>query len=359
MQHTRPQTPLIMQDSRLIAASSAALRRLLAHEIAARDSVLEHVHVTALSPEEIELTVTRPTLNVMLYEVRHDANVKNASAAAAGLSRREPGATALAFRVLLTAYGPVHDDAGDIAHRLLGAAMQVLDARPILEPEHLHTLPPLHANLPGTPLLRIAPVAMTLDDMSRLWAMLRASYRLSLVYDVLLVPDGEPGSGAPGSVAHERDLPERQSSTTSGSVLREMTEHARLGRNAVALFVAADVGEARRAAHELAKSLDRELLELELGAVPDRYIGETEKNLAARFARAAESAAVLFFDEADALFGKRTTVRDSHDRYANIEVSYLLQAIEAHPGVVILYSNSKSALDPAFLRRLRFVVDLA
>ena len=87
-----------------------------------------------------------------------------------------------------------------------------------------------------------------------------------------------------------------------------------------------------------------------------KYIGETEKNLRRVFDAAEEGGAILLFDEADALFGKRSEVKDSHDRYANIEVSYLLQRMEAYRGLAILTTNLQSALDPAFLRRMRFIV---
>jgi SpoVK/Ycf46/Vps4 family AAA+-type ATPase len=90
--------------------------------------------------------------------------------------------------------------------------------------------------------------------------------------------------------------------------------------------------------------------------VVNKYIGETEKNLRRVFDAAEEGAAILLFDEADALFGKRSEVKDSHDRHANIEVSYLLQRMETYRGLAILTTNMKSALDTAFLRRLRFVV---
>jgi SpoVK/Ycf46/Vps4 family AAA+-type ATPase len=86
-----------------------------------------------------------------------------------------------------------------------------------------------------------------------------------------------------------------------------------------------------------------------------KYIGETEKNLRRVFDAAEDGGAVLLFDEADALFGKRSEVKDSHDRYANVEISYLLQRMEAYRGLAILTTNMKDALDPAFLRRLRFV----
>jgi SpoVK/Ycf46/Vps4 family AAA+-type ATPase len=90
--------------------------------------------------------------------------------------------------------------------------------------------------------------------------------------------------------------------------------------------------------------------------VVSKYIGETEKNLRRIFDAAEESSAVLLFDEADALFGKRTDVRDSRDRYANLEVSYLLQRMEAYQGVAILTTNMKQVIDPAFVRRIRFIV---
>jgi len=110
------------------------------------------------------------------------------------------------------------------------------------------------------------------------------------------------------------------------------------------------------AAEVLAHTLHLDLYRIDLSAVVSKYIGETEKNLRRVFDEAENSGAVLLFDEADALFGKRTEVKDSHDRYANIEVSYLLQRMEAYHGLAVLTTNLKSSLDTAFLRRLRFVV---
>jgi SpoVK/Ycf46/Vps4 family AAA+-type ATPase len=110
------------------------------------------------------------------------------------------------------------------------------------------------------------------------------------------------------------------------------------------------------AAEVLANELRLDLYRIDLSQVVSKYIGETEKNLARLFDAAETGGTILLFDEADALFGKRSEVRDSHDRYANIEVSYLLQRMEAYRGLAILTTNMKSALDTAFLRRLRFVV---
>jgi hypothetical protein len=110
------------------------------------------------------------------------------------------------------------------------------------------------------------------------------------------------------------------------------------------------------AAEVLANSLGLALFRIDLSAVVSKYIGETEKNLRKLFDAAEDIGAILLFDEADALFGKRSDVKDSHDRYANIEVSYLLQRMEAYRGLAILTTNHKAALDAAFQRRLRFVV---
>ncbi len=110
------------------------------------------------------------------------------------------------------------------------------------------------------------------------------------------------------------------------------------------------------AAEVLASDLGLDLYQIDLSTVVSKYIGETEKNLRRLFDAAEESGAILLFDEADALFGKRSEVKDSHDRYANIEVGYLLQRMEAYRGLAILTTNLKNNLDAAFLRRLRHIV---
>ncbi|MNQ63206.1 ATP-dependent zinc metalloprotease FtsH 3 [compost metagenome] len=110
------------------------------------------------------------------------------------------------------------------------------------------------------------------------------------------------------------------------------------------------------AAEVLARETGLDLYRIDLSAVVSKYIGETEKNLRRLFEAAEDGGAILLFDEADALFGKRTEVKDSHDRYANIEISYLLQRMESYRGLAVLTTNLKSNLDSAFLRRLRFVV---
>jgi hypothetical protein len=111
------------------------------------------------------------------------------------------------------------------------------------------------------------------------------------------------------------------------------------------------------AAEVIANALRLDLYRIDLSAVVSKYIGETEKNLRRVFDAAENGGDILFFDEADALFGKRSEVKDSHDRYANIEINYLLQRMEAFGGLAILATNMKSALDRAFMRRLRFIVN--
>jgi hypothetical protein len=128
------------------------------------------------------------------------------------------------------------------------------------------------------------------------------------------------------------------------------------GLGVTALFAGESGTGKTMAAGVLAAALGLDLYRIDLSAVVSKYIGETEKNLRRLFDAAEDSGAVLLFDEADALFGKRSDVKDSHDRYANIEVSYLLQRMEAYRGLAILTTNLKSALDPAFHRRLRFIV---
>jgi ATPase family associated with various cellular activities (AAA) len=129
------------------------------------------------------------------------------------------------------------------------------------------------------------------------------------------------------------------------------------GLGLTALFVGASGTGKTMAAEVLANTLDLDLFQIDLAGLVSKYIGETEKNLRRVFDAAEDSGAILLFDEADALFGKRSEVKDSHDRYANLEISYLLQRMEAYRGLAILTTNMRHAIDTAFMRRLRFLVD--
>jgi SpoVK/Ycf46/Vps4 family AAA+-type ATPase len=111
------------------------------------------------------------------------------------------------------------------------------------------------------------------------------------------------------------------------------------------------------AAEIMSNELGLDLYKIDLSAIVSKYIGETEKNLERIFKEGQASNAILFFDEADALFGKRSEVRDSHDRYANVEVAYLLQRMEDYDGVVILATNLRKNMDEAFARRMHFTIE--
>jgi hypothetical protein len=128
------------------------------------------------------------------------------------------------------------------------------------------------------------------------------------------------------------------------------------GTGIAALFTGPSGTGKTMAAEVIAADLELDLYRTDLSAVVSKYIGETEKNLGTVFDEAEGAGAILLFDEADALFGRRSEVRDSHDRYANLEVSYLLQRMEAYNGLAILTTNQREAVDQAFLRRLRFAV---
>ncbi|MBD2511013.1 ATP-binding protein [Nostoc muscorum FACHB-395] len=162
-------------------------------------------------------------------------------------------------------------------------------------------------------------------------------------------------------------LPEAQK-----QVLREIAAHVRQrstvynnwgfggksarGLGISALFAGASGTGKTLGAEVLAQKLRLDLYRIDLSSVVSKYIGETEKNLRRVFDAAEQGGVILLFDEADALFGKRSEVKDARDRYANIEVSYLLQRMESYPGLAVLTTNLKSAIDTAFLRRIRFVV---
>jgi len=124
-----------------------------------------------------------------------------------------------------------------------------------------------------------------------------------------------------------------------------------------ALFAGSSGTGKTMAAEVIAHELHLELYRIDLSAVVSKYIGETEKNLAKLFDTAEDTGAILFFDEADALFGKRTDIKDSHDRHANIEINYLLQRMENYRGLAILATNMKDTLDTAFTRRLKFIIN--
>jgi SpoVK/Ycf46/Vps4 family AAA+-type ATPase len=139
--------------------------------------------------------------------------------------------------------------------------------------------------------------------------------------------------------------------------MNEMLSKLVEARRGVALFHGPTGTGKTLAAFTIARELGINVVRIDLASLASKYIGETEKHIDAVFAEAEQSGALLLFDEADALFGKRSEVRDSHDKYANLDVSYLLQRIERFDGLLILTSNARKNIDDAFVRRLRFVVE--
>ena len=140
-------------------------------------------------------------------------------------------------------------------------------------------------------------------------------------------------------------------------ILKEISMHARDSCENVVIFAGVNGTEKTIAAEVIARGLKRDLYRVDLSKIVSTYIGETEKNLN-RLLNAAQSAgAILFFDEADALFGKRSEVKDAHDRYANIETGYLLQRLESFKGFAVLATNNVDNTPETFRRRIRFVIN--
>ena len=164
---------------------------------------------------------------------------------------------------------------------------------------------------------------------------------------------------APVTAAHLREL--EVQARDRGQVLDDwgLARLTSPGRGTTALFAGPSGTGKTMAAQVLARSLGLDLYRVDLAGVVSKYIGETEKHLRELFEACERAPVLLLFDEADALFGKRTQVRDAHDRYANIEIDYVLQRMEQFDGVAVLATNRKGDLDTAFVRRLSFIIDFA
>jgi hypothetical protein len=173
--------------------------------------------------------------------------------------------------------------------------------------------------------------------------------RLAYTWDDLVLPPATLGQirDVAAAIRHRRIVYERWG----------FAAHVAAGYGPTALFAGASGTGKTMAAAVIAGDLGLDLYTIDLSGVVSKYIGETEKNLERIFRAAASSSAILFFDEADALFGKRSEVKDAHDRYANIEVAYLLQRLERHDGPVILASNLRKNIDEAFARRLHYLIE--
>ncbi len=357
-----------MAEAQSIAAATAMLRRVLMDGIPKQDALLSQVDVTSLPPDRVNANVDRATLNVFLYRVARSSAQRNRAPSTSALRGEARSTDDLTLQYLLSAYGRVDQESGDLSHRVLGAAMRVLEDTPLVSESDVQAMTPLHDGLSASPSLRIVPLDTNLEQMAALWSLFHTSYRLSVAYEVTVLTatdEREPGV-APRSGerrSHEKldaavqALGLERDASAPLMKFKSHIESKDQANGCIAMFVGGSEEAMRRIAHLIARDANRDLYRIDLATVSDKYIGETEKNLRSLFDEAQSSGAILFFDEADALFGKRGDVRDSHDRYANIEVSYLMQCIEAFQGPVVLTAANKSALDPAFLRRLRYVVD--
>ncbi len=143
---------------------------------------------------------------------------------------------------------------------------------------------------------------------------------------------------------------------TAFQLVAKLYDNAKQKQSITALFYGPHGTGKTLTATLLGKELEYEVVRIDLGKLISKYVGETEKHLRDIFSRAESKNWILLFDEADALFGKRTTVKDSHGRFKNPEIAYLVQRIDAHNGIVLFATNRKSQIDEAFLRRLRYVI---
>ncbi len=164
---------------------------------------------------------------------------------------------------------------------------------------------------------------------------------------------------SPATTAHLRELEAQASDRAQVLDDWRFSRLTSLGRGTTALFAGPSGTGKTMAAQVLARSLGLDLCRVDLAGVVSKYIGETEEHLRKLFEACERAQVLLLFDEADALFGKRTQVSDAHDRYANIEIDYLLQRMEQFDGIAVLTTNRKGDLDTAFVRRLRFIIDFA
>jgi hypothetical protein len=164
---------------------------------------------------------------------------------------------------------------------------------------------------------------------------------------------------SPGTTAHLRELEAQAAHRAQVLDDWRFSRLTSLGRGTTALFAGPSGTGKTMAAQVLARSLGLGLYRVDLAGVVSKYIGETEKHLREVFEACERAPVLLLFDEADALFGKRTQVSDAHDRYANIEIDYVLQRMEQFDGIAVLATNRKADLDTAFVRRLRFIIDFA
>jgi len=273
------------------------------------------------------------------------------------LREREPRRIANRPTVMLEVSHPTRDEQFTVWREALGDRLQDTDALAAATGQFSLSLPAIQAIAAEARAVTASPPAP--DIAATVWDLCRRRLRSALDGLALRIE----------SKLHWDDLvlPAEQKKTLHAIVaqLRQRStvydrwgfaEKSRRGLGISALFYGPSGTGKTMAAEVLASELRLDLYHIDLSRIVSKYVGETEANLRRVFDAAEENGAILLFDEADSLFGTRSQVKDSHDRYANIEVSYLLQRMEAYRGLAVLTTNMRAALDPAFMRRIRFAV---
>ncbi len=381
-----------MNDPRLIATATATLRQLLMRGIGERDAALAQVDVTTVPPDKVNANIDRPTLNIYLCHAVIDQAARAAALPTTG-GENASAPVALDLHYLLTSYGRVDVNEGDLTHRVLGATISVLHDHPVITAAQLDASIPLPKGLPHAQQLRITPLALSITELSSLWSMFHSQYRLSVMYVVTVVLTASETTDREIAPADERtdvpisrrleefapridaratwdDLAINSSQRDALQVVisdyqaskrtQSNSPAARGAERETPLTVVFSGGEDRArllAAQVIARELELDIYRVDPVAIVSDHIGETEKNLTRMFDIATSRGAVLLFDEADALFGKRGDVPNSKDRHANIEVDYLLQRLAQHDGVSILSTAQRSSIDASFLSRTRYTVE--
>jgi hypothetical protein len=250
---------------------------------------------------------------------------------------------ALAGVALDRSAGAAADAAQEVANRFHLSAGQIHDAVAAARTRALWRQP--------------EGAALTLADLYRACRE-QCSHRLGVLARRVTTSFGWPDLILPPMQCSQLRELETAIRNASG-VLEDWNFESRLqyGRGITALFSGPSGTGKTMAAGILARELGLDLYKIDLSRVVSKFIGETEKNLDRIFEQAEDANAMLFFDEADALFGKRSAIKDAHDRYANIEIAYLLQKMEERRGVTILATNLKTNMDEAFARRIRFGIE--
>jgi hypothetical protein len=370
-----------MNDPLAIAAATEALRHILQQEIPKLDPGLSDLKVTTQPLDVARNGVMSAQLNLFLYLVEENSARRNQALSFPKPAGMSDPAMELNLHYLVTAFGRAGSDGDAISHRVLGSAMSTLQSYPILTGAEINLALTNTDSVSQFDRIRIGLLPTSVDEMSKLWTLFQSPYRISAQYQVniamryegapensdLIPPNALPT--IPETRLSDLELPTQERATlhqivdeiiSRKSARSERGLRPPMGGVGVdVLFTGDDDTTKGKAAEALANELDLPLYRVDLTGIVSKYIGETEKNLSRLFDEAERTRAILLFDEADALLGNRAEVKDSNDRYANIEIGFILQRIGSYCSPVIFATKSKSELDQAFLRRLRFLVDFS